>query len=112
MHTVGAAFQPIEETADAIPLGFPGAPAVLPVGRARNNPFPLGIVQLRPGYVQPYPGRRRMALQVVLALFIGGRLKRTDRAVAQAFAFVRDDETVVDTHDTAKAATTVAGAQR
>ncbi|EDT04029.1 hypothetical protein BamIOP4010DRAFT_2430 [Burkholderia ambifaria IOP40-10] len=101
VHLVRLRFEIAEEAFDAVPLALPLA---VPVRRAIDHPFALGVRQVGPRRVARDAGFRRVAHQVVLAFLPGGRLHRLDRATAQRLARVGDHEAEIDADHAAEAA--------
>src|SRR5471030_1127865 len=106
MHLVGFGLKPCKEALDAIPDAF------FPFAFTFKHPCPLGGGEFTPGPIERDAALLREFLQILLALGIGLGLPRADRTRAQRLTFIRDDESVVDAHRAAEAATALAGAER
>ncbi len=109
VHLVRFRFEITEEALHAVPLALPLA---VPVRRPVDDPVALGVRQLGPRHVAPDAGLRRVAHQVVLALFPCGRLHRLDRAATQRLARVGNHEAEIDADHAAEAAAGFARAVR
>src|SRR4051812_35545933 len=102
MHLVRLGFQPREEPLRAVP------DALVPVAFALDDPLATFGTELTPGCVDWNAALLRKLDQIVLTLFIRLRLPGFDGAAAEGLAFVRDDQAIVDTDRSSKAATAFA----
>ncbi len=108
MHAVGARLQPLEEAGHAVPLAAPGlAPARLAI--PDESLHVLGELGVR--HVLRQRGPLQEALEVVLALAVGVRLERLDRAARERPARVGDHQLGVDRHRAPEALAGLAGAE-
>src|SRR5262249_8183899 len=90
MHFVGLGLEPRKEAPGPVPDTF------VPVAFAFDDPLaPLGA-ELAPGSIQGNPALLRELEQIALTLLVGLSLPGLDRPAAQRFAFIRNDEPVVD----------------
>ena len=112
VHLVGFRFEPAEEARDAVPDAGPGFSPAHPLGLAVERPGAVLRGKIAEGNVERHAALLRVFLQVVLALVEGRRLPGPDRAFAQGFCLVRDDQAVVDADHAPEAAAGLAGAER
>src|SRR4051794_22147512 len=103
MHLVRLGFQPRKEPLRAVP------DTLVPVAFALDDPLATFGAELTPGRVDGNAALLGKLDEVVLALLIGLRLPGFDGTAPEGLALVRNDETVIDTDGSAKAATALAG---
>ncbi len=112
VHFVGLGLQPSEETRDAVPHARPGFSPAHPLGLALEHPCALLRGEIAKRNVERHAAFPGVLLDIVLALVKAGGLPGADRAFAQGFRLVRDDQAVVDADHAPEAAAGLAGAER
>ena len=100
------ASQATRKSADAVPV------ALAPRPLAFDHPGTLRCGQFAPRSIERNAALLGVLHQVLLAFGVGLRLPGANRTGAQRFAFIRDDQPVIDAHRAAEAAAAVAGAHR
>src|SRR5882757_3471220 len=98
MHFVGLGFEPGEEALGAVP------DALVPISLALDHPFAALDAELAPGCVNRDTALLGILDEIVLALLVGLGLPGFDGAAAQGFAFVGNDQAVVDADGSPEAA--------
>src|SRR5690606_40844084 len=97
-------YHPINETLLAKPLSLTDRIAAPPMRVTMQDPLPFVLIKILPRSIQAHTGTGRVALHVILTLFIAGCLPGADAAFSQRLALIRDDQVVVNAHDPPKAA--------
>src|SRR6185369_3153646 len=104
VHLVRLGFEPVEEAFDAVP------DVLAPRAFAVDHPGLVRFAQLAPGAVERDVALLAELDEVVLAFLVRLRLPRADGAASQRFAFVGDDQAVVDADGSAETFAGFAGA--
>src|SRR5690606_35560555 len=70
------------------------------------------FVQILPGNVQAHTGAGRIAFHVILTFLVAGSLPGAHTTFPKSLPFVRNDQVVVNAHDSPEAAAMFAGTKR